>query len=101
MLLEDTLLGRSQHPVESAQHSQGQDHLPVLRLFVVAPQQVGDGPNKRGVVASGCASRPCALVTIDLLGDFLLRFHVRPWFLPANDNAIPPLTTTDWASIGE
>lgn len=56
MPVEDPLLGRGEDPVEAAQHGERQDHLPVLAPLVVAPQHVGDGPDKGGVVA-GFAGR--------------------------------------------
>ena len=49
--VEHRLLGRLQHAVQAAQHGQRQDDLAVLGLLVVAPQQVGDRPDERGVVA--------------------------------------------------
>ena len=48
-------LCRLQHAVEPAEHDERQDDPPVLGLLVVAPQQVGDRPDERRVVADGCA----------------------------------------------
>jgi hypothetical protein len=39
-------LGRLQHAVQTPQHRERQDHLAVVRLPVVAPQQVGDRPDE-------------------------------------------------------
>jgi hypothetical protein len=41
-------LGRLQHAVEAAQDGERQDHLAVVRLLVVAAQQVGDLPQEAG-----------------------------------------------------
>ncbi len=48
-------LGRLQHAVEPAQDDHRQDEPPVLRLLVVAPQQVSHRPDERRVVAAGLA----------------------------------------------
>ena len=41
-------LGRLKHAIEPAQHREGQDDLAVVGLLVIAPQQVGDGPDEGG-----------------------------------------------------
>ncbi len=51
--VEHCLLGGLEHAVEAAQHGEGQDHLAVLGLLVVAPQQVGDRPDEYFVVLDG------------------------------------------------
>src|SRR5262249_8357660 len=43
-----------------AQHREREDHLAVLRLLVVAPQQIGDRPDKRGVILRRNARHPVA-----------------------------------------
>ena len=56
-LVEDLLLGGLEHAVEAPQHGEGEDDAPVLGLLVVAPQQVGDRPDERRVVADDFAAR--------------------------------------------
>ena len=51
--LEHRWLGLLQHAVQTAQHGEREDHLAVLRLLVVASQEVGDGPDEGGVVVDG------------------------------------------------
>ena len=51
-LVEHLLLRRLEHAVEPPQHGERQDHLAVLGLLVVAPQQVRDRPDERRVVAN-------------------------------------------------
>jgi hypothetical protein len=51
--VEHGLLGGLEHAVQAAQHGEGEDHLAVLGLLVVAAQQVGDRPDERGVVLDG------------------------------------------------
>ena len=63
---EDGLLGRLQHAVEAAKDGQREDDLAVLGLLVVAPEQIGDGPDERGVVVDpgldhADVSPPCAV----------------------------------------
>jgi hypothetical protein len=50
VLGEDRVLRRLQHGVEAPDHDQRQDDLLVLRLLVVATQQLGDRPGERAVV---------------------------------------------------
>ena len=45
---EDLLLRRLEDAVEPAQHDERQDDPPVLGLLVVAPEQVGDRPDRAG-----------------------------------------------------
>ncbi|OQB95809.1 MAG: hypothetical protein BWX86_01072 [Verrucomicrobia bacterium ADurb.Bin122] len=40
--------GRLQHAVEPAQHGEREDDLAVVRLLVIAAEEVGDGPDKGG-----------------------------------------------------
>jgi hypothetical protein len=51
--VEHGLLGGLERAVQAAQHGEGEDHLAVLGLLVVAAQQVGDRPDERGVVLDG------------------------------------------------
>ena len=46
VFLEDRFLGRFEDAVEPSEDREGQDDPPVFRLLVVAPQEVGDGPNE-------------------------------------------------------
>jgi hypothetical protein len=57
---EHRRLGAGQHAVEAAQHREGQDDLAVLGLFVVAAEEVGDGPDegREGLVVHGSGG-PC------------------------------------------
>jgi hypothetical protein len=50
VLRQHLLLRRLEHAIEPAQHDQRQDHLAVLGLLVVAPQQVGHRPDECSVV---------------------------------------------------
>ncbi len=50
LLLEHGGLGWLEHAVESSQHGEGEDDFAVFGLLVVASQQVGDGPDKRGEI---------------------------------------------------
>ena len=45
--------GRLQHAVEAAQDGEREDDLAVVRLLVIAAEEVGDGPNKGGEVGIG------------------------------------------------
>lgn len=50
LLGEHGLLGRLQHAIETAQDGERQNDLPVLGLLVIAPEEIGDGPDEGGEV---------------------------------------------------
>ena len=46
-------LGGFEHAIEPAQNGEGQNDLAVLRLLVIAAEQIGDGPDEGGEVGVG------------------------------------------------
>ena len=54
---QDRRLAGFQQAVEPPQHGEGKDDLAVLRLLVVAPEQIGDGPDEGGKVGVGHGQR--------------------------------------------
>jgi hypothetical protein len=55
LLLQDRLLGRLKHAVETADDGEREDHPAVLGLLVVAAKEIGDRPDESGVVADDFA----------------------------------------------
>jgi hypothetical protein len=47
---EDSRLGRFEHTIQAAEDREGEDDLSIFGLFVVPPQQIGDGPDEGGEV---------------------------------------------------
>jgi len=43
-------LGGLQHAVQTAEHSERQDDLPVFGLLVIPAKEIGDGPDKWGEI---------------------------------------------------
>ncbi len=56
-LLEHRLFCRCQHAIDPTQHREREDHLAIVRLLVVTPQQIGDTPEEggQGLLVQGTA----------------------------------------------
>lgn len=45
---EHRRLGRSKNAIEATQQGEGKDYLTIVRLSIIAPKKIGDGPDEVG-----------------------------------------------------